>query len=130
MRWYESNGDAPEARDREHTRDSSTVFDNWYDGTNATMEVVASKQFYVRYNLVTRDRYEEDMEKMKAFRKLMEQSYVTRYRTLVSHNNGGKNTVNPDRYQMKVDVFDVQPDFIVPENTILRNGVINGVVFV
>ena len=70
------------------------------------------------------------MEKMKAFRKLMEQSYVTRQRTLVSHNNGGKNTVNPDRYQMKVDVFDVQPDFIVQENTILRNGVINGVVFV
>ena len=48
MRWYESNGDAPETRDREHTRDNSTVFDKWYDGTNASMEVVMSKQFYVR----------------------------------------------------------------------------------
>ena len=76
-----SGGNGPSLQDAEHKRYWSTTFDRWYNGTNAVMEVVDSKQFYVRYNIVSRKRYEKDMQKLQKYRKLMEQSYVSHYKT-------------------------------------------------
>ena len=110
-----SGGNGPSLQDAEHKRYWSTTFDRWYNGTNAVMEVVDSKQFYVRYNIVSRKRYEKDMQKLQKYRKLMEQSYVSHYKTMIA--DGGLNSVNPNRLQMKVAIEG--PDLILE-----RNGVV------
>ena len=62
------------------------------------MEIVDTKQFYVQYNLDTMKQCKNDMEKLRKYCKLMEQSYVSHYKTMIV--DSGKNSVNPDRLQL------------------------------
>ena len=49
------------------------------------------------------------MQKLRNYRKLMEQSYVSYHKTMI--NQGGMNSVNPDRLKMKVAIE--RPNFIL-----------------
>ena len=65
------------------------------------MKVIMQKDFYVRYDKRTKQRYPPDVRAIYDYRKLYEQSFVSFYQTLQPN---GYNSINPDANQMKVDV--------------------------
>ena len=103
---------------------TSTDFDAYFNGKNATMKVIMQKDFYVRYDKRTKRRYPPDVQAIYDYRKLYEQSFVTFYKTL---RPDGYNSVNPDRHQMKVDVGTVDENH---DNVVIQQTSDDGVVFV
>ena len=50
-------------RHKEHVEQDNTTFDKWLTADNATIHVILKKQFYVRYNKITKSQCKKDISK-------------------------------------------------------------------